>query len=115
MLFGGTGVIQADGRQIAFPATGQAPLANLHASLLAAYGIEGTFGKNGSIFGDVVKLGLFFPAALTLLLLWLGGMWMWLYPFIGRRRVRRAKAIATVPEPRPREVVPTVRRTTGHG
>ena len=70
---------------------------------------------DGSIFGDVVKLGLFFPAALTLLLLWLGGMWMWLYPFIGRRRVRRAKAIATVPEPRPREVVPTVRRTTGHG
>ena len=52
ILFGGTGVIQATGRQIAFPATGQAPLANLHATLLSAYGIQGAFGKNGSIFGD---------------------------------------------------------------
>ena len=32
--------------------------------------------------------------AIGLLLLWLGGMWMWIYPFIGRRRVRRAKAAA---------------------
>jgi len=47
---------------------------------------------DGSIFGDVVKLGLFFPAAVGLVLLWLGGMWMWLYPFLARRRVRRAKA-----------------------
>jgi uncharacterized iron-regulated membrane protein len=47
---------------------------------------------DGSIFGDIVKLGIFFPTAVGLLLLWLGGMWMWLYPFIGRRRVRRAKA-----------------------
>lgn len=60
---------------------------------------------DGSIFGDVVKLGLFFPTALTLLLLWLGGMWMWLYPFIGRRRVRRAKAITAVRESRPRGLV----------
>jgi hypothetical protein len=52
MLFGGKGVIQATNRQIAFPATGQAPLANLHVSLLHAYGIEGAFGKNGAIFGD---------------------------------------------------------------
>jgi uncharacterized iron-regulated membrane protein len=49
---------------------------------------------DGSIFGDVVKLGLFFPAAIGLVLLWLGGMWMWLYPFLGRRRVRRTKAAA---------------------
>lgn len=70
---------------------------------------------DGSIFGDVVKLGLFFPTAIGLILLWLGGMWMWLYPFIGRRRVRRAKAIASAHDPRPREVMPTVRRTAGHG
>jgi uncharacterized iron-regulated membrane protein len=43
---------------------------------------------DGSIFGDWVKLGLFFPTAVGLALLWLGGMWMWVYPFIGRWRVR---------------------------
>jgi uncharacterized iron-regulated membrane protein len=47
---------------------------------------------DGSIFGDVVKLGLFFPTAVTLLLLWLGGMWMWIYPIVHKRRVRRRKA-----------------------
>ncbi len=47
---------------------------------------------DGSIFGDAVKLGLFFPAAVGLVLLWCGGVWMFVYPFIGRRRVRKAKA-----------------------
>lgn len=46
---------------------------------------------DGSIFGDTVKLGLFFPAAIGLVLMWLGGMWMFLVPFINRRRVRRTK------------------------
>jgi len=50
---------------------------------------------DGSIFGDAVKLGLFFPTALTLLLLWLGGMWMWAYPLLHRRKVRTAKAMST--------------------
>lgn len=49
---------------------------------------------DGSIFGDPVKLGLFFPTAVGLLLLWLGGMWMWVYPFLARKRVRRTKAAA---------------------
>lgn len=52
LLFGGQGVIQADGRQIAFAAGAPAPLANLHVSLLQAYGIEGAFGAGGAIFGD---------------------------------------------------------------
>jgi hypothetical protein len=52
LLFGGTGVIQANGRQIAFPAGAPQPLANLHVSLLHAFGIEGAFGKNGAVFGD---------------------------------------------------------------
>ena len=56
---------------------------------------------DGSIFGDVVKLGLFFPTALTLLLLWLGGMWMWVYPFLARKRVRKAKALRRGIEPAP--------------
>ena len=50
---------------------------------------------DGSIFGDVVKLGLFLPTAVTLLLLWLGGMWMWVFPFLNRRKVRARKALAT--------------------
>lgn len=50
---------------------------------------------DGSIFGDAVKLGLFFPTAVTLLLLWLGGMWMWLYPLLHKRRVRRRRAWET--------------------
>jgi uncharacterized iron-regulated membrane protein len=47
---------------------------------------------DGSIFGDSVKLGLFFPTAIGVVLLWFGGVWMFLYPFIARRRVRKAKA-----------------------
>jgi uncharacterized iron-regulated membrane protein len=47
---------------------------------------------DGSIFGDSVKLGLFFPAAIGLVLLWCGGVWMFLVPFINRRRVRKHKA-----------------------
>jgi uncharacterized iron-regulated membrane protein len=47
---------------------------------------------DGSIFGDTVKLFVFFPTAIGLVLLWLGGVWMFLYPYIGRARVRRAKA-----------------------
>ena len=50
---------------------------------------------DGSIFGDVVKLGLFFPTAVTLMLLWLGGMWMWLFPFLNRRKVRTRKRLET--------------------
>ena len=46
---------------------------------------------DGSIFGDTAKLGVFFPTAIGLVLLWLGGVWMFLYPFLGRRRVRRTK------------------------
>lgn len=52
---------------------------------------------DGSIFGDGVKLGLFFPTALTLVLLWLGGMWMWLFPFLNRRKVRERKRLETRP------------------
>jgi uncharacterized iron-regulated membrane protein len=46
---------------------------------------------DGSIFGDVVKLGLFFPTAIVLLVLWLGGVYMWGYTVVHKRRVRRRK------------------------
>ena len=46
---------------------------------------------DGSFFaGDWTKLGLFLPAGLTMLLLWLGGLWMWWVPFIAKRRRRAA-------------------------
>lgn len=41
---------------------------------------------DGSFFGgDWVKLGLFLPAGLALLVLWLGGAWMWWVPFAAKR------------------------------
>ena len=55
---------------------------------------------DGSIFGDGVKLGLFLPTAITLMLLWLGGMWMWLYPLLHKGRVRRLKRGETPRVPR---------------
>lgn len=55
---------------------------------------------DGSFFaGDWTKLGIFLPAGLTLLLLWLTGLWMWWVQFIGKRRhraARRRKAAAVV-------------------
>jgi uncharacterized iron-regulated membrane protein len=47
---------------------------------------------DGTFIGDWFKLGVVLPSALVLLFLWGSGVWMWLYPFIGRRRVRRHKA-----------------------
>lgn len=48
---------------------------------------------DGSYFGgDVVKLGLFLPAGLALLVLWLTGLWMvWLPISVKRRRLRLAE------------------------
>lgn len=47
---------------------------------------------DGSIFGDTIKLYVFFPTAITLFSLWCGGVWMFLWPFLNRRRVRHRKA-----------------------
>ena len=48
---------------------------------------------DGSFFGgDWVKLGVFLPAGIVLLLLWLSGLWMWWVPFIAKRRRRVARA-----------------------
>jgi len=49
---------------------------------------------DGSIWGDFVKLGIYLPAATGLLLLWMGGIYMWIYPLLAKRRVRRTKAAA---------------------
>lgn len=47
---------------------------------------------DGSILGDWVKLGVVLPSGVVLLFLWCSGVWMWIYPFIGRRRVRQHRA-----------------------
>jgi hypothetical protein len=49
---------------------------------------------DGSFFaGDWTKLGLFLPAGIVVLLLWLSGMWMWWVPFAAKRaKAARAKA-----------------------
>ncbi|MBA2260379.1 MAG: PepSY domain-containing protein, partial [Acidobacteria bacterium] len=39
------------------------------------------------------KLGLFLPAGLTLILLWMSGMWMVWVQFKGKRRRRLARAV----------------------
>lgn len=42
---------------------------------------------DGSFFGgDWVKLGIFLPTGITLLVMWLTGLWMFLHPFLGRRK-----------------------------
>jgi uncharacterized iron-regulated membrane protein len=42
---------------------------------------------DGSFFaGDWTKLGLFLPTGLTVLLLWLGGAWMFWVPFSAKRK-----------------------------
>ena len=50
---------------------------------------------DGSFFaGDWTKLGLFLPAGIVILFLWITGMWMWWVPFAAKRRVGKAKAAA---------------------
>ena len=43
--------------------------------------------------GDWTKLGLFLPRGLTLLLLWLSGLWMSWVPFIANQRRAPSKAV----------------------
>lgn len=52
VLFGGGGLLATDGRQIAFSPGDSPPLADLHVTLLEAYGVQGSFGSAGAIFGD---------------------------------------------------------------
>lgn len=49
---------------------------------------------DGSFFGDVVKYGLFLPAALVLVLMWLTGVYLFILPFWVRARRRPAAGVA---------------------
>ncbi len=46
---------------------------------------------DGSFFHDAVKYGLFLPAGVILLLLWLTGIYLFLLPFLVRRRRAAAR------------------------
>jgi hypothetical protein len=48
-----------------------------------------TIHDGSFLLGDWTKLGLFLPAGVTLLLLWLSGVWMVWVQFTGKRRRRR--------------------------
>jgi len=41
---------------------------------------------DGSFFHPGAKLGVFLPSALVALTLWVTGIWMWLLPWLSRRR-----------------------------
>ncbi len=44
---------------------------------------------DGSWFHEGVKLGIFLPTGMTLLVLWISGMYLFLHPYIVRRRRKR--------------------------
>jgi uncharacterized iron-regulated membrane protein len=45
---------------------------------------------DGSFFSDWVKLGIYLPSALVLLVLWLTGIWLWFMPHLAKRRRKRS-------------------------
>jgi hypothetical protein len=50
---------------------------------------------DGSFFGgDWMKLGIFLPSGIVVLLLWLTGMWMWWVPFAAKRRLKEKREAA---------------------
>lgn len=50
---------------------------------------------DGSFFGEWVKLGVFLPAGVVLLLLWMTGVWLWWMPHGARRRKRRLHGVGS--------------------
>jgi hypothetical protein len=52
---------------------------------------------DGSWFaGDWTKLGLFLPTGAILFFMWMSGLWLFIVPFIARRRRARLAAVATI-------------------
>jgi uncharacterized iron-regulated membrane protein len=49
---------------------------------------------DGSIFGEIVKLGVFLPNAIALLFLWFTGLWLWYLPFrVNRKKHKRRQSL----------------------
>lgn len=51
---------------------------------------------DGSFFSDWVKLLVFLPSAIILLVLWVTGIWLWLMPHIAKRRRISSPSIKSV-------------------
>jgi uncharacterized iron-regulated membrane protein len=50
---------------------------------------------DGSFFGgDWMKMGVFLPSGIVVLLLWISGLWMWWVPFSGKRRLKDRREAA---------------------
>ncbi len=43
---------------------------------------------DGSLFGEIVKMGVFLPNAIALLFLWFTGMWLWYLPIQAKSKKR---------------------------
>lgn len=50
---------------------------------------------DGSFFGDFVKLGIFLPAAMVLVILWITGVYLFFLPHLAKRRKRSRKPLST--------------------
>lgn len=49
---------------------------------------------DGSVFGgEWTKLGIFFPAGIVMLVMWLTGLWMFLVPLAAKRRRRKQQRL----------------------
>lgn len=46
---------------------------------------------DGSFFSDGVKMWVFLPSALVLLVLWVTGIWLWFMPHLAKRRQRQLR------------------------
>lgn len=53
---------------------------------------------DGSFFGDPIKLWVFLPSGVVLLVLWLTGIWLWFMPHLSKRaRARGASRSDSLP------------------
>lgn len=64
----------------------------LHAAIRRSDLIESL--HDGSFFGDGVKLGLFFPSAVALTVMWATGIYLFVLPYLAKRK-RRARRAAS--------------------
>jgi uncharacterized iron-regulated membrane protein len=51
---------------------------------------------DGSFFHDNVKMWIFLPSGVVLLLLWLTGIYLFVIPYLGRRRQKTRSAVAAI-------------------
>ena len=59
---------------------------------VSAFGSDRVDSRRFFFRGDWTKLGLFLPTGVTLLLLWLGGVWMFWVPFWAKRKRRSRRS-----------------------